>query len=133
MPEPIAAFPDAAPKPPRPPRGLGTAGRRLWESVVADFELTLAEEVALEGAARTLDELRRLEAELKDAPVVTVGSKDQERPNGLFNEVRQHRATLQKLLGVLSLDSEQVDGQARSSVGRALARKRWGVRGGAPS
>ena len=42
------------------PRGLGTAGRRLWREVVAAHELTAGERVILIEACRSADLCQRL-------------------------------------------------------------------------
>jgi hypothetical protein len=114
--------------------GLGAGGRRLWRDVTDAYTLREDERQALAAAARTLDELARLEAALKDAPVVVRGSAGQERPNPLFAEARAHRLALRTLLGAVGLVDGEADrhvGAARSTAGRTLARQRWGQRGAA--
>ncbi len=66
------------------PRGLRAPGRRLWRSVNEKFSLSEAEMVALEAACRLVDEIRRMEAELKDAPLLMAGSKGQTIPHPLL-------------------------------------------------
>lgn len=119
---------------PRAPAGLGAPGRTLWRAVTDGYTLREDERQALVAACRTLDELARLEAALKDAPVVVAGSKGQERPNPLFAEVRSHRLALKALLASVGLTDAEADrhaGAARSSAGRKLARQRWDHRGAA--
>ena len=124
------AFPGsgAAAGPLRPtPRGLRAAGRALWRVVASSYELADHEAVALEAGCRTLDELRRIEAELKTAPTTVRGSRGQERPHPLFAEVRQHRLALARLLLQAGLEEAETSGAlARSTAGRRLARQRWG-------
>lgn len=110
---------------PRAPAGLQAAGKRLWRAIVEDFELTAAETLILEAAARMADEVATLEKELRTAPVITVGSKGQERPNALFGELRQGRLALGRLIAQLGLDENADGGTARSHAGRRLARQRW--------
>lgn len=101
---------------------------RLWEAVLSTYTLREDERQALAAACRTLDELGRLEEALKDAPVVVLGSKGQERPNALFAEVRSHRLALRGLLAAVGLTDGEADrhaGAARSMAGRQLARQRW--------
>src|SRR4051795_10050000 len=88
---------------PKAPRGLQARGRKLWQDVLTDHELRPDELAVLAAAARTADELDRMEAELTTAEVVVAGSTGQERPNPLFREAREHRKTLAALLKQLGL------------------------------
>jgi hypothetical protein len=47
----------------------------------------------------------------------------------LVTEIRQHRATLARLLGTLKLPDESSTQEARSSAARKAAQARWGARG----
>ena len=74
------------------PRGLGPAGRRLWRSVLDQYELEEHERVLLVEACRTADTCTRLEeaaADLDTGPVLV--------------ELRQQRLTLFKLISALRL------------------------------
>jgi hypothetical protein len=42
-------------KPPAPPRGLDASGRRLWKSVVTDYDLDVHEQLLLVQACRCVD------------------------------------------------------------------------------
>ena len=55
-------MPDESPK---PPDGLETAGKQLWDSVTATFVLNAGETEILRQACRTSDEITLLEAELR--------------------------------------------------------------------
>ncbi|HWP62828.1 MAG TPA: P27 family phage terminase small subunit, partial [Candidatus Binatia bacterium] len=64
--------------PPRRPPGLGPVGRRLWrEAWRAGHWLTDLDRLAVEVAARTADELARLEAAIAAAGPLAPGSKGQ--------------------------------------------------------
>ena len=118
--------------PPGPPADLEAAGRELWRSITATYELRADELRLLTEACRTVDELERLRAALADAEPVVAGSKGQVRPHPLIAEIRAHRLALRGLLasiGIEDADAEAGDGEAqRSAAGRALARQRWGGR-----
>jgi hypothetical protein len=97
---------------------------------VADHELRPDELAVLAAAARIADELNRLETELATAEVVVAGSTGQERPNGLFREVREHRKTLAALLKQLGLVESDEDGGTVvplhiSAARRAAVNTRW--------
>ena len=98
-------------------------------TAAADWELSPTETVALAQAARVLDVIADLEAALVASGVVTAAG----RPSPLLPEIRQQRATLVKLLGLLDLRlSEDDDGQPvispTSRSARAAARARWSRR-----
>ena len=68
----------------KPPDGLETAGRQLWDSVTATFVLNAGEVEILRQAAATADEISLLEAELRSSPLVVAGYAGQPRPNLLL-------------------------------------------------
>jgi hypothetical protein len=108
------------------PRGLGTAGKRLWASVTADYELDPVEVEVLREAANTLDELDTINRALRDAPATVSGSKGQPVTNPLFAEARAHRLVLNKLLGSLDLPDGEEQPESWTTVrARAAAQARW--------
>lgn len=106
------------------PKGLGPAGRRLWRNWMAGNEPDPGDEVLLEHAARTADELLRLAEALAGAEVTVEGSTGQPRANPLLDEVRRHRASLAGLLRQLA-PVEQTRGGHTSELAREAARARW--------
>jgi len=111
---------------PRPPAGLGPAGRRLWRDVATAYQLDRGEVVLLVAACRTVDELTRVEGALAAAAIVVEGSRGQPTTNRLLAEARAHRRTLERLVQALSLPrpGEEV-GRVRSPQAAASARTRW--------
>jgi hypothetical protein len=70
------------------PRGLDSAGRRLWREVVAAHELTAGERVILTEACRAADLCERLNAQALRAHA----------PRSTLVELRQQRAALAALI-----------------------------------
>ena len=63
----------------KPPDGLETAGRQLWDSVTATFVLNAGETAILRQAAATADEIALVEAELRSSSLVVAGYAGQPR------------------------------------------------------
>ncbi|MBE0610075.1 MAG: hypothetical protein IH609_11885 [Dehalococcoidia bacterium] len=117
---------------PKPPTGLGRAGRSLWRKIVGGYDLRPDELEALTVAARTLDELTALEAAAKGAPAMVPGARGRLVPNPAFEELRRHRATYLRALRACGIgEADRIEAKnprARSAAGRALARQRWEAR-----
>lgn len=114
-----------------PPKGIGAAGKALWDDVTGSYELRADEKRVLEDACRERDLIKRLEDALAGAELVVRGSMGQDVINPLVSELRQHRATCAALLRQLKLpDSDGSDqGGALSAKNRAAAQARWARRG----
>jgi hypothetical protein len=115
---------------PRPPAGLGRAGRKLFSGLVAKFVFAPRELAIVELAARTADDIADLEAALARDGMVVVGSKGQPRLNGVAVELRMARLALAKLLGDLRLpDEDEGAGSKPMSMaqlrGQRAANTRW--------
>jgi hypothetical protein len=83
----------------------------------------------LEQAARTADELDRLEKAVRKLPeLVTTGSTGQLKPHPLLAEVRAHRLLLERLTGALNLpdDDQEVGLRPGQKHARRAAQGRWG-------
>src|SRR5215212_7785585 len=115
---------------PRAPAGARAAGRRLWLSVVSEFDLEEHETALLVEAVRTVDLLHELEARAtRDGAVI-------DSPQGLkahpaIVEARQQRIALARLLAALRLPAgEDGDRQANARPQRrAGVRTPYGIRG----
>jgi hypothetical protein len=122
---------------PKPPRGLKTAGRTLWQGISEGWDLRPDELRILGDAAREADIIDRLEKAGNDVDLTVKGSMGQEVIHPIFAEIRQHRATLASLLRQLKL-SEVDDGASGSGDGpvrpmsrtesaKKAAQARWGT------
>jgi hypothetical protein len=106
---------------PKPPEGLQEAGSALWSAIHAaagdEFELDERESAVLALAARQLDDLAGLEAELRRTGLWVEGSTGQRRLNPLVSEVRQARLTVNRLLGSIALpDGDVAERRTASSL-----------------
>ena len=118
---------------PKPPPGLGSAGRALWAEVCADvaeagLELDARDRYWLASAAKLADRAATLEAALADAPLMVKGSMGQDVSNPLMAEWRSHSQLAAQLLARLKLDSAEESGALQMVGGnrqRAAANRRW--------
>ncbi len=95
---------------PKTPPGLDAPGRKLWQAVAAEFEMSEHEAAMLEEACRTRDLLGRLRAELDASPVMLESSQGM-RLHPAVAELRQQRLALARLLatlGVPGLDEDEL-------------------------
>ncbi len=108
---------------PKPPKGLRTAGKRLWTSVQRDYELETHEESLLLEAARTLDLLDEL-AQTVDRDGALVDSPQGPKAHPAAVEARQQRIALARLLAALRLPAGDED-----DVTNRRPQRRVGARG----
>jgi hypothetical protein len=87
---------------PKPPKGLRSSGRKLWTSVVRDYDLDEHETSVLLQAARTADLLDDLQAVL-DRDGVMADSSQGIRAHPAATEARQQRIVLARLVAALGL------------------------------
>jgi hypothetical protein len=108
---------DQSPGPPRPPRGLKTPGRRLWNDVQARYELETHEELLLLEMCRTADTLDRLARQI---------AADGPEAGWATVEARQQRIAFARLSAALRLPAgDEGDQQA----GARRTQRRSGARG----
>ena len=119
---------------PKPPDGLKTAGRQLWDSVAASFVLNAGEIEILRQACRTSDEIVLLEAELRCSSLVA-GYAGQPRPNPLLKIIQDDRLLLRRLVDSLALPDEGEESGLRPGQrhARTAARGRWRDRPAEPN
>ncbi|WP_028924496.1 hypothetical protein [Pseudonocardia acaciae] len=107
----------------RAPAGLGSAGRSFWKEITELYELRPDEHRVLEQAARELDLIARLEAELAEAPTMVRGSQGQLVINGMIQELRQHRSAFTSMMRFLKLPDE-AEKEAQKAVDRSTEMRR---------
>ena len=115
---------------PKPPTGTRQPGRRLWESIVSEYDLDEHELALLVEAVRTVDLCDQLEAAVRrDGPLVD--SPQGMKAHPAVVEVRQQRIALARMLAALRMpageDGDQVQG--RRPQRRTGARGVYGIRG----
>lgn len=121
----------------RAPAKLGVQGRKLWSEIADRYELRPDETRILTDVCREADIIERLEAGLRDAPLVVEGARGQTVANPLVSELRQHRAALTTMLKALHLPDTDDTAARRSletsQLARRAARARWDRRTGPDS
>lgn len=114
---------------PKMPAGLGVEGELVWTSIVKIHTLGPDAIRILTDVCREADIVQRLEDQLRDSPLMVLGSQGQLVASPLVSEVRQHRSVLSALLKALRLpvsaDAARVAEQETSEKARAAARARW--------
>jgi len=96
---------------PAPPKGVRTAGRRLWRAVLADYELDEHELTLLRQAVRVADLCDDLQAVVdNEGPVLRAGETVRAHP--ALVELRQQRIVLARLVVALRVPlGDETDGQ----------------------
>ncbi|GAB5023270.1 hypothetical protein GBP94_25615 [Mycobacterium avium subsp. hominissuis] len=90
----------------RCPAGLQAAGRRLWRSITAEFELENDPDKAeiLAQACRVVDQIAELDEAAAEAPLTVRGSMGQPVISPFIAEARAQRALLAQLLARLNFE-----------------------------
>src|SRR5690606_11249469 len=120
---------------PKAPRGIGTAGRKLWNDIVNDYDLRPNELRALAKASALESPIADLQKGLEEASVTDTGSQRQEVINPLCTELRQQMSTQATLLRQLKLadaddeaaqsSGERTGPMSREESARKAAKARW--------
>jgi hypothetical protein len=116
---------------PRAPAGTRASGRRLWQSVLAEYEFEEQELALLREVVRCVDLCDELDARVKvDGAVIDSPQGLKAHPAAV--EARQQRITLARLLAALRVplgdESEKSSGRPQKRVG---VRGVYGIKGGA--
>lgn len=113
---------------PKPPKGLGVAGRQLWRSIADDYDVEEHERLLLVEACRIADRLDRLAEESNGAPLTVTNFKGDEVANPLLVESRQQAIVFARLLASLRLPTgEEENRPQRRSGARGTYSRRLGV------
>lgn len=111
---------------PKAPNGLKAPGRRLWDSILSEYELEEHETALLVEAVRTVDLLADLDTAVRrDGAIVDSPQGQKAHPAAV--EARQQRIALARLLAALRLPSGDED--AGSTGADSRPQRRVGVRG----
>ncbi len=109
---------------PTAPRGLAPGGRLLWRSVLAGYEVSPIELRELRSLCFVVDEIDRMDAAIRESPLVVKGGRGAMVPHPLLVEVRRHREVFAKLLTALLADDSAGGRGDASSAARRMALKR---------
>jgi len=114
---------------PRPPEGAGTAGRRLWRSILGGFDLAEHELVLLRQAVHVADVCAALQATVEaEGPLATNRLGDVKAHPALV-ELRAQRLLLARLVVALRVPlGDQEEDEAERSVSPRRGQRR-GLRG----
>ena len=116
--------------PPTPP-GTGTAGRRLWRSVLTEFELAEHEMALLARACRVADTCGALQTVVdSEGPLVT-SRLGETRAHPALVELRQQSLLLARLVVALRVPIGDQEGAADGRSQRRGVRGVYGIAGGA--
>lgn len=106
----------------RAPKGLERSGRRLWRSIVDDYDLETHEQLLLSEACRVADRLDRLAEESAISTLTVTNNKGDEVANPLLVEARQQAVVFARLLASLRLPTGEEDGALQRPQRRGGAR-----------
>jgi hypothetical protein len=110
------------------PRGAKAAGKRLWRSVLQEYELEEHEAALLREMVRTVDQLDALQAAVDRDGLMVAGPGMARRVHPAAVEARQARIALARLAAALRLPAGDED-SADAKTGTRRPQRRVGVRG----
>jgi hypothetical protein len=110
------------------PDGLAAPGKRLWLSVVNEFQLDTHEELLLLQACRCADRLDAMAKELRSSPLTVENHRGDQVTHPLLTESRQQSIVLTRLLASIRLPSGD-EADVRRPQRRGASRGSYGIRG----
>lgn len=107
-----------------------TDGSRFKAAILETYGLNPAELLLLDEAVAHADALKRINAQVSEAPLLTEGSTGQAVENPLLRSQRAHAAQLARLIESLNLPrrDEESGMSATSRAAQVAARARWAQR-----
>jgi hypothetical protein len=108
--------------------GFGPRGKAFRDAILAAYTLSPAETELLDQAARTVDLLAAMDAELATSKMTVLGSTKQLRPHPLLASVAEQRRVLTRLVDALGLPMPGEDEGTRNQAQRRAAQQRWSNR-----
>jgi hypothetical protein len=98
---------------PTAPKRLAASGRRLWQSVVGEYDLDVHEELVLLQACRCADRLDRLDEAAASSSVTVVNHRGDQVPHPALTESRQQSIVLARLIAALRMPTGDVEDLSR--------------------
>ena len=115
---------------PRPPKGAGTAGRKLWRAVLGEYELEQHEVALVTALVRQVDRLDALEDLITAEGLMLTGHGTQ-KVHPAVVEARQSAIAVARIAAALRLPSgEQEDGEDGRPQRRGAVRGVYQIHGG---
>lgn len=109
---------------PRPPRGAGPSGRRVWRAVLGEFELEEHERSLVTALVRQVDRLDALEALIAEEGLTVTGHGTVKMHPAVI-EARQSAIAVARISAALRLPAGEQD-EAQGASGQ---QRRTGARG----
>jgi hypothetical protein len=107
-------------KPPRPPEGAGTAGRRLWRAILGEHELAEHEVALLRQAVHVADVCEALRAVVDAEGLLTTSRLGEVKAHPALVELRAERLLLGRLVVALRVPLGDEDGGPARGQVRAI-------------
>ena len=100
---------------PKAPEGLGPGGRKLWRSILADFDLGEHERLMLQQACHTADSCAALQGVVAAEGELIADHLGRQVPHPALRELRQQRLVLARMIVTLRVPLGDEDaGSGRS-------------------
>ncbi len=112
---------------PEPPEGTKAAGRKLWESILAEYELEQHELRLLVEMVRVTDQLDELDAIVRRDGLMVPGANGVDRVHPGAVEARQARICLARLSAAMRLPAGDAEGDLQKGARRPQRRSTRGV------
>lgn len=113
---------------PKAPQGLSTSGKRLWKSILVEYDLETHEELLLKEACRAADRLDKLAIEANSSPTTVINSKGDQIAHPALSEARQQALVLSRLLASLRLPTGEEASSTARPQRRGASRGAYGLR-----